>query len=143
VSDYYDLFLALELRGDLPDEVIREVRWHLGLTDDPPARFEAFNDDGWFHEKPYSFFPGTGESRAFPGADVTALVRSSLLDEAGSPWELTVRSCVHEDEINYAMELIVWLATQSTTEGWVGYLGHTQDTEPRHMYHRDGTITVD
>jgi len=134
VSDFYDLFLTLALRSDLPPEVMTEIRWHLAVSQHPPAEFAAFRDDGWFADKPFPFFNGTVASHAFQGVDVTALVWHD------GRWQVTVRSCVHEDEISYAGQLIEWLAAQSTADGWIGYLRHSQAEAPDLIFWHQGAL---
>jgi hypothetical protein len=134
VSDYYDVFLTFALKPDLPPETMTEIRWHLALGQHPPASFAAFRDDGWFLEKPFPFFNGTVASHAFEGVDVTALVWHE------GRWLVTVRSCVHEDEINYAGQLIEWMAAQSSGSGWIGYLRHSQATAPDLIFWHDGEL---
>lgn len=134
MSDYYDLFLSLALKPDLPPEVMSEIRWHLAVAQHPPAEFTAFADNGWYLEKPFPFFNGTVASHAFDGVDTTALVFQN------GRWLLTVRSCVHEDEIGYAGQLIEWLAAQSTADGWIGYLRHSQAEAPDLIFWHAGDV---
>ncbi|GAB3156760.1 hypothetical protein GCM10027290_55280 [Micromonospora sonneratiae] len=142
MGGYYDLFLSLELQPDLPEEILHEIRWHLRLTDEPPTEFRAFSAPDWYDETPYPFFNGTTGSHAFDGVDVTALLPAThrLYPDGRQRWLMTVRSCVHEDELGYAMDLVRWLASYATTTGWIGYLGYTADPAPKFMYYVDGTL---
>jgi hypothetical protein len=140
VSDYYDLYLALELREDLPEETLRELRYHCGLETEPPKTFQAFDDDGWYWDEPYPYLAAGKPSHAFAGADVTALVA------ADDRISLTVRRCVHDDELGWAMMMANWLASLSTnwahTEGgyWIGYLRYTENYLPNPLFYADGQV---
>ncbi len=136
VSDYYDLFLTLALKPDLPPETMTEIRWHLALASHPPESFAAFGDSGWFADKPFPFFNGTVASHAFDGVDVTSLVWHE------SRWLITVRSCVHEDEISYARQLIEWLAAHSTADGWIGYLRYSGAAAPDLLFWHGSELAI-
>ncbi|WP_238006155.1 hypothetical protein KZZ52_51565 [Dactylosporangium sp. AC04546] len=135
MSDYYDLFFTLELRPDLSEEVRYEIRYHFGLEPQPPARFRSLPDDGWYLDEPYPYFTGIAASHAFPGADVAALVTQD------DRTVLTVRQCIHDDELGWALELTQWLAEQSIANGWIGFLGFSPDPDaPKTMYYEGGAL---
>lgn len=135
MSDYYDLFLTLELRRDLAQEVLREIRYHFGLEPVAPTRFRSLPDNGWYLDEPYPYFMGAAASHAFPGADVAVLVTQ---DDRTA---LTVRQCIHDDELGWALQLTEWLAQQSTANGWIGFLGYSPDNDaPKTMYFVGGQL---
>lgn len=142
MSDYYDLFLSVELRSELPNEVMHEIRWHLGPVDEPPAQFEALPDDGWFFEEPVSLFSGPSQSHCFDGVDVAAMLpaTSRIHADGGQRWLLTVRQCVHEDELGWVLNLAEWMAPKSTTVGFIGFLRYSQEPGPDLMHYVNGRL---
>ncbi|MFI0721581.1 hypothetical protein [Streptomyces sp. NPDC021224] len=92
----YDLFLAVDLRPDLPGPALRELRRLLdeGGEDgeEIPAEQPASADWKGFGGA-WSALDGGAASHAFAGADVSALIRAvdrPALD-GSAPWALTVR----------------------------------------------------
>ncbi|WP_064741838.1 hypothetical protein [Hamadaea tsunoensis] len=133
MSDYFDLFLTMELRPDVPEDVLHEIRWHTYLADTPPAGFQSFEPQDWYLDNPYPLFSGIDENYYFDGADVAALVRTRqrLYEDHSVRWQFTVRSCVHEDELANVCAFAAWLAGYATTRGWIGYLRSSADDETR------------
>lgn len=142
MSDHYDLFLSVELRPGLPDDVMREIRWHLGYDEETPAPFQGLTDDGWFYEEPIPFFGGPEQSHAFDGVDVAELLPATNRHyrDGGLRWLLTVRQSVHEDELGWVLQLTEWIASNSTATGWIGYLRHNQEPAPDLMHYVDGRL---
>lgn len=143
MSDYYDLFLAVDLSPDLSESALRELKWLLGQGGMPSAPRSA-DWQTWGH--PWQVFAGGAASHAFDGADVSLLVAAEdrPRPEGGAPWALTVRTCVHEDEFGVVMEVVEWLLRQATTEGWVGYVRDTATEEVQHVVrHHAGFDLVD
>ncbi|GAA1962171.1 hypothetical protein [Kitasatospora viridis] len=143
MSDYYDLFLAVDLRSDLPESALHELRWLLGQAEAPPV-LESADWESWGH--PWQVFAGDSASHSFDGADTSRLVRSvdkpSL--DGGAPWALTVRTCVHDDEFGVVMEVVEWLLRQAITQGWVGFLRYSGSDEVQHVVrHQSGFDVVD
>lgn len=142
MSDYYDLFLSVELRPGLPDEVMYEIRWHLGLVDEPPVQFQALPDDDWYFEQPVPLFSGLSESHAFDGVDVAVMLSTTnrIYPDGQQRSLLTVRQCVHEDVLGWVLELTEWIASQSTAIGWIGFLRYDQDPAPDLMHYVNGRL---
>ncbi|MGW1138371.1 hypothetical protein [Streptomyces zhihengii] len=143
MSDYYDMFLAVDLPPELSEPVLSEVRWLLGQGD-MPAEPRATDWESW--GGPWQAFAGGSASHAFAGADVSALTRAVDRPEAdgGEPWALTVRSCVHEDDFGVTMDVVGWLLRHATTEGWVGFIRDSGLGTVRHLVrHADGFDLVD
>ncbi|TDC77663.1 hypothetical protein [Streptomyces hainanensis] len=143
MSDYYDLFLAVDLPPDLPEPVLLELRWLLGEAD-MPTEPRSTDWESW--GGPWQAFDGGSASHAFAGADVSLLVRA--VDRAnldgGEPWALTVRTCVHEDAFGVMMEVVGWLLRHATTRGWVGFVRDSGAGQVRHLVrHEDGFGLVD
>jgi hypothetical protein len=142
VSDYYDLFLSVELQPALPDEVMHEIRWHLGLVDEPPGQFQALPDADWFIGEPVALFSGLVQSHSFDGVDVAAMLPATnrIYPDRGQRWLLTVRQCVHDDELGWVLDLAEWIASKSTTVGWIGFLRHDQAPVPDLMHYVNGRL---
>ncbi|MEV6399319.1 hypothetical protein AB0M39_31785 [Streptomyces sp. NPDC051907] len=143
MSDYYDVFLAVDLSPELSEPVLHEVRWLLGQAEIPPA-LESADWETW--GCPWQVFAGGSASHAFAGSDTAALVRA--LDRSdpggGAPWALTVRTCVHEDEFGVVMEVVEWLLRQATTVGWVGFVRSSASDDAHHVVrHHDGFELVE
>ncbi|MFD0035784.1 hypothetical protein ACWGDS_30685 [Streptomyces sp. NPDC055059] len=145
MSDYYDLFLAVDLPPDLAEPVLQELRWLLGQADSAPATHSAVAwEDHW--DEPWPVFDGGSASRSFAGADTALLVRAvDRAEPDGSvPWALTVRTCVHEDEFGVVMEAVEWLLRKATTDGWVGFVRSSASEGTHHVVrHQGGFELVD
>ncbi|MEU1506302.1 hypothetical protein [Kitasatospora sp. NPDC005748] len=145
MSDYYDLFLAVDLPSDLPASVVQEVRWLLGQADRAPATHAAVDWEDSGHE-PWPVFDGGSASHSFAGADTALLVRAvDRADPEGrAPWALTLRTGVHEDEFGVVMEAVEWLLRKATGVGWVGFVRSSVPEGIRHVIRRqDGFDLVD
>ncbi|WP_354637562.1 hypothetical protein [Kitasatospora camelliae] len=142
MSDYHDLFLALELPGDLPAAELAELRWLLGETEQP-AELTSADWESWGY--PWPVLAGNTPSHGFDGTDVSLLLPANrVYPDGGTPWALTVRVCIHEDEFGMAMEVVEWLLRLATTEGWVGFLRYSGSDEVQHLVrHRDGFDLLD
>lgn len=138
MSDYYDLFLAVDLPPDLPEPVLLELRWLLGEAD-MPAEMKSADWESW--GGPWQALGGGSASHSFDGADVSLLVRAvGRPDPDGSePWALTVRACVHEDDFGVTMDVVGWLLRHATTQGWVGFVRDSGVGQIQHLVrHEDG-----
>ncbi|GAA2752866.1 hypothetical protein [Kitasatospora cinereorecta] len=143
MSDFYDLFLAVDLRPDVPEPVLQELRWLLGQAEMPPVLQSA---DWESHGGFWRVFDGGEASHSFDGVDTSILVRAGNKPnpDGSVPWALTVRTCVHEDEFGVVMEVVEWLLRQATTEGWVGFLRSSALDDVQHVVRRpDGFELVD
>ncbi|MFF4037952.1 hypothetical protein [Streptomyces sp. NPDC001816] len=132
MSDYYDLFLAVDLRPDLPEAFLRELAWLAGRADPPPA-FESADWALW--GDPWQVLAGGEASHSFDGADTSLLVRAENRRNAdgGVPWALTARVCIHEDEFGVLMEVLEWVLREAVTEGWAGFLRNSGTEEVQHI----------
>ncbi|MFG2971626.1 hypothetical protein ACGFYY_01315 [Streptomyces sp. NPDC048331] len=142
MSDYYDLFLTVELPQDLPEPAMRELRWLLGEAEAPTPLTSA-DWETWGY--PWQVFDGGVPSHAFDGVDSSSLLRTEQTYADGStPWALTVRTCVHEDEFGIVMEVVAWVLELASTRGWVGFLRYTGSDAVQHLLrHEDGFDVVD
>lgn len=143
VSDYYDLFLAVDLPPDLSEPTLQELRWLLGEAD-APSNLESADWESWGY--PWPTFAGGFASHSFDGVDTSTLLRAGdrpNLDGSVS-WALTVRTCVHEDVFGVVMEVVEWVLRLSTSRGWVGFLRYSGSDEVRHVVrHQEGFDVVE
>lgn len=143
VSDYYDLFLALDLPPDLPEPVLVELRWLMGQAD-MPTELKSTDWESW--GGPWQPFDGGSASRSFDGADVSLLVRATDRPnpDGGEAWALTVRTWIHEDDFGVTMDVVGWLLSHATTLGWVGFVRDSGLGRVQHLVrHEDGFDLVD
>ncbi|MDQ1012966.1 hypothetical protein QFZ82_007451 [Streptomyces sp. V4I23] len=138
MSDYYDLFLAVDLAPEVPEPVLQELRWHLGLTDSEPDVHAA--TDWAVREGPWQVFGGGEASYGFDGADAAVLVQAAdrVNVDGRAPWALTLRSCVHEDDFGIVMDVVAWLLRQATTDGWVGLVRSSATETSHHIIRHPG-----
>jgi hypothetical protein len=137
VSDYYDLYLVVDLSPDISEPALQEVRWLLGQAEMPSAPSSA-DWKTWGY--PWQVFAGGSASHAFDGADVSLLVPAVDRPggDGGVPWALTVRTCVHEDEFGVVMEVVDWLLRHASTRGWAGFVRDTASEDIQHIVRHDG-----
>ncbi|MGW2964539.1 hypothetical protein ACWDGI_39625 [Streptomyces sp. NPDC001220] len=143
MSDYYDLFLAVDLPPDLPEPVLLELSWLLGQGD-RPTELKSTDWESW--GGPWQAFAGGSASHSFDGADVSLLVRAvdRPNTDGSEPWALTVRTCVHEDDFGLTMDVVGWLLGHATTQGWVGFVRDSGLGQVQHLLRRvDGFDLVD
>jgi hypothetical protein len=143
VSDYYDLFLAVDLLPELPEPTLQELRWLLGKGERPPE-LKSADWDSWGGA--WRAFEGGSASHGFPGADVSLLVRAENRPnlDGSEPWALTIRAYIHEDDFGITMDAVAWLLEQATTLGWVGLLRDTGSEKIQHLVrHENGFDIVD
>jgi hypothetical protein len=64
VSDYCDLFLAVDLPPDLPEPVLQELKWLMGQAE-MPAEMKSTDWESW--GGPWRAFAGGSASHSFDG----------------------------------------------------------------------------
>ena len=120
MSSIYELSIVLNLREDLSDEEVTELRWHLGLGPKPetlrivpkfPLVVEDDNGELAVEDHPESLLGRHEAARHVGGALVSALVRPE--HSWNGPWALTVRQEIHPDEFELTGELLGWLAAKA------------------------------
>ncbi|MFD9223533.1 hypothetical protein ACFWDI_26845 [Streptomyces sp. NPDC060064] len=120
MADIYELSVVLNLGGNLSDEEVTELRWHLGLGPKPEAlhivpEFPVVVEDDRgelvAEDRPVPLLGRHGEARKVDGALVSVLLRPE--DPRYGPWALTVRQEIHPDEFDRTGELLRWLATKA------------------------------
>ncbi|MET8754531.1 hypothetical protein ABZW32_31215 [Streptomyces sp. NPDC004667] len=154
MADVYELMLALDLRADLPEPELAELRWHLGLGPEPEA-LRIVTEFPWVVEDeegrpvvenhPEPLLAQRGEAYAIGGALV-----SLLLPREGTgrgAWALTSRQEIHPDGFERTGELLAWLATTAADahrrhDGGVdlGWTRFHEERPPTPLTVRDGVV---
>ncbi|MCX4546079.1 hypothetical protein [Streptomyces sp. NBC_01565] len=120
MADIYELSVALDLRQDLSDEEVTELRWHLGLGPEPetlrivpafPVVVEDENGEPVVEDHPAPLLGRHEAAWRVGGALVSALVEPER--SGNGPWALTVRQEVHPDDFGLTGALLGWLATKA------------------------------
>ncbi|MFG2713484.1 hypothetical protein ACGFX2_23430 [Streptomyces goshikiensis] len=120
MADVYELLVALDLRGDLSEREVAELRWHLGLGPAPqtlhivssfPVVVEDDDGEPVVEDHPEPLLGRHDAAWRVGGALVSALVRSE--PSGTGSWALTARQEVHPDEFELTGELLGWLAARA------------------------------
>ncbi|MGW4994907.1 hypothetical protein ACWEQ3_46255 [Streptomyces mirabilis] len=120
MTDVYELSIVLNLRQNLSDEEVAEIRWHLGLGPKPeilhivPAFPIVVEDDRGelvTEDDPVPLLGRRGEAWKVDGALVSVLLRPE--DARNGSWALTIRQEIHPDEFDRTGELLSWLADKA------------------------------
>ncbi|WP_298558968.1 hypothetical protein [Streptomyces luteogriseus] len=119
MADIFELMLTLDLRDELSEAEVAELRWHLGLGLKPETLsivtefpFAVEDDHGnlVIEDNPYPLLGGSGEASKLDGALVSILLRRQKTSLG--TWALTSRQEIHPDEFERTSELLSWLATK-------------------------------
>lgn len=121
MADLYEVLITAELRGDLPEAEVGELRWHLGLgpqpdhlavvTAWPPVTVDEHGDelpqDQWeFDTHPLLAERGPADRRV-GGVAFSEMARRD--DEGAGSWALTSRQVLHPDDLDLLGPLLGWL----------------------------------
>ncbi|GGS21384.1 hypothetical protein GCM10010252_70720 [Streptomyces aureoverticillatus] len=121
MADIYELAVDLDLRDELDEAEVAELRWHLGLGPQPgslgivrdfPVVVEDDAGEPVVEDFPEPLLAQRGEAAKVGGALTSALDRRG---RAGG-WAVTARQEVHPDDWDRVGELLVWLASKSVPE---------------------------
>ncbi|MGW0806020.1 hypothetical protein [Nonomuraea sp. NPDC002799] len=163
MADIHELMVAMDLRGDLSETELAELRWHLGLGSRPehiteetivvnevldllddeqkPVRDEKgdwvikdFPQPAWDGGSPYA-------ASKIPGAGCSILVRAD--DHDDERWALTCRWEIHPDGHAVLARLIGWLVARlHKNECFFGYQRWYEDDQPELLSVRDGKVVT-
>ncbi|GAA1576799.1 GNAT family N-acetyltransferase [Streptomyces globosus] len=145
MSDTYEVVLAVDLRDDLSEAELTELRLHLGLGPRPePAPAESYAAPG-AEDDHRPLLGGSGPARSSGGALVSVLVRRDGPGSGG--WALTSRQELHPDEFDDVGVLLSRLAARAVDRhrqadgavalGWTRF--HESD-RPEPLVVRNGTV---
>jgi len=154
MADLYELTLALDLRDDLSEEELAELRWHLGAGPKPevlrivtefPVVVENEDGEPVVEDHPESLLGYHGAGYKVEGALVSVLLRRQ--DTGHDAWVLTSRQEVHPDDFERTGQLLTWLATKTAERhrgfddsvelGWIRFY---EARRPEPLVVRDGAV---
>jgi hypothetical protein len=158
VADIYELVLSMDIRADVTDDELAELRWHLGQGPRPERLpigtanyLETYPlgdpDDpecAWETAEPEPVLAQRGTARKVGGAAVAELVSREQQDG----WSLTVRQELHPDAFYQLRALLAWLgrssvnAQTSSIEFFVGYLRFHESIEIAPLILLNGQIRL-
>lgn len=163
MADIHELTIAMDLRGDLPEAELAELRWHLGLgprpehiteeqvvvnevldlldEDQHPVQDEhgdwvlkEYPEPAWHEGAPYA-------ATKMPGVGFSTLVRGGERYHDSERWALTCRWEVHPDAHDGVADLIDWLVARiHTRDSFFGYQRWYEDERPELLALRDEKI---
>lgn len=158
VADIFEFVLSMDLRTDITDDELAELRWHVGQGPRPerlplgsdnylpthPLGDPEDPDCEWETEEPAPAFARRGGAGKVGGALVAELVAREQPDG----WSLTVRQEAHPDEFYQLRTLLDWLGRNSLDAAaggipfFVGYLRCYESTEVEPLILSDGRIRL-
>jgi hypothetical protein len=156
MGDMYEVVLAMDIRADVTDDELAELRWHVGQGPRPerltmgtdsylnthPLGDPDDPDCEWDTDEPAPAFDGRGAGSQIAGARVAELVRR----EDPDGWSLTVRQEFHPDWFYQLRSLLDWLGPHSVNANvsdipfFVGYMRYCDSTEIEPLVLLNGRI---
>jgi hypothetical protein len=118
MADVFEVLVKLNLRADVPADELAELRWHLGLLEQP----DALPLTGGFDHDPV--FAARGPAWKVGGVLIGELIER----EAG--WALTVLQEVHPDEFPAMHALLTGIARHSDQIGFAGFVRFYENDLP-------------
>lgn len=156
MADIYEFLITMDLRDDLSDGEIADLRWHLGLGPQPERLtiLTAFsvvtvddNGEPQIDDDPQPVLAQRGAAWKVGGALFGELARRD--QPAG--WALTARQELHPDDFALVRKLLDWLAGHAEyynedrdaagQEFFVGYLRWYEDLRPIPLTIAQGRIS--
>jgi hypothetical protein len=145
VGDLYEVVLTIDVRADVTDDELTELRWHVGQAP-RPERFPFGTDNyldtfplgdpadpgcEWETAEPEPLFAERGGASAVGGALVADLAERKGPDG----WALTVRQELHPDSFYALRSVLAWLgpaaahARTADVPFFAGYLRFHEDVD--------------
>ncbi|MGW7297426.1 MULTISPECIES: hypothetical protein [unclassified Streptomyces] len=154
MADIYELMLALDLRDDVSEAEVAELRWHVGLGPRPEGLnivtgsslvMEVEGEEVEVEEVPEPLLSCQGEAYKVGGALFSVLLRKE--DAWRSGWALTSRQEIHPDDFDRTGTLLTWLADRAhdvhrRPDGGVnvGWTRFYEEVRPEPLVVRDGVV---
>ncbi|GAA3147981.1 hypothetical protein ACFQ0X_05970 [Streptomyces rectiviolaceus] len=116
MADMYEFSMAMDLRDDISEEEIAELRWHLGLGPQPvrltvvrefPVVMEDDQGELVTEDVPVPLLGCHDTALKVGGALTSVLLRRKV------GWALTARQEIHPDDFDRVGELLTWLAAKA------------------------------
>ncbi|MDX3065809.1 MULTISPECIES: hypothetical protein [Streptomyces] len=154
MADIIELVLSVDLHGELSEEELVELRWHLGLGPEPeflsivtefPCVVEDEHGRPLIEDHPEPLLAQHGEAFKVGGALTSTLSRTQ--DTGSGTWTLTSRQEIHPDDFERTGRLLGWLATRARDthrqpDGRVelGGIRFYEERRPDPLAVREGTV---
>ncbi|MEV5983937.1 DUF397 domain-containing protein [Streptomyces sp. NPDC052051] len=154
MADLYELTLALDLRDDLTEQELAELRWHLGAGPQPetlgivtefPVVVEEEDGEIVIEDHPEPLLACHDAGYKVEGALVSVLLRKQ--GGGHDTWALTSRQEIHPDDFDRTSQLLNWLASKaderhhgldgSVDLGWIRFY---EARLPEPLLARDGAV---
>ncbi|MFJ1701057.1 hypothetical protein ACIOHC_39590 [Streptomyces sp. NPDC088252] len=120
MSDVYELVITVDLRDEITEPEVAELRWHLRIGPRPERQsivtgfpFVVVDDSGYpvVVDEPHPLLAESGAASRVGGVLCSALAGRADLPRKG--WSLTSRQEIHPDEFDIVGELLSWLAVRA------------------------------
>ncbi|TGA84536.1 hypothetical protein [Streptomyces sp. MZ04] len=154
MADIYEISMAIDLRDDISEAEIAELRWHLGLGPQPkrltivrafPVVVEDDQGELVTEDDPQPLLGHQGAAWKVGGALASVLVRRD------TGWALTARQEFHPDDCDRLGELLTWLAGKAGDHHQrhdgsgpagvlVGWTRFYEEERPEPLMVRDGKV---
>ncbi|MGW6817398.1 hypothetical protein [Streptomyces sp. NPDC055005] len=154
MTDIHELMIAVDLREEISEAELAELRWHLGIGPRPErlsivTEFPVVvvDDSGIpvIEDDPHPLLAGQGAASRVSGVLCSTLVSRADLPRKG--WSLTSRQEIHPDEFEKVGELLCRLAaraheTHLLADGAirVGFLRFHEAQAPDPLQVKDGQV---
>lgn len=127
MSDVFAVDLALDLAPSVPGAVLDDLRWHLGLMDDPNGMVDEMTDL-------VPLLSARGPAKRIGG------VLTGELVQAADHWSLTARQEIHAELLPELVSLVERLVFSARTEGVVAQVRFYEEEVPELLINNSGTL---
>ncbi|MFF3014784.1 hypothetical protein [Streptomyces sp. NPDC057939] len=154
MSDFHELMIAVDLREEISEAELADLRWHLGMGPRPeslsivtdfPVVVEDDSGAPVIEDDPYPLLAEQGPAWRVGGVLFSALASRADLPRKG--WSLTSRQEIHPDQFEKVGELLCWLAGRADTSHLrengavrVGFLRFQETDVPAALRVEDGQV---
>ncbi|MFE7327943.1 hypothetical protein ACFU8W_23665 [Streptomyces sp. NPDC057565] len=155
MSDVYELVVTVDLRDELSEQELADLRWHLGIGPQPEhlaivTEFPSVVIDESGHpvvkNEPYPLLVQNGAAARVGGVLCSALANRADLPQKG--WSLTSRQEIHPDDFEKVGELLCWLAARVQDTHllvndavWIGHLRFHESLMPHVLEVENGQVS--
>jgi hypothetical protein len=138
VGNHYEVVFSVFIRDDAPDEVLAELRWHLGLSAERPPALVVDYDGPQLRPDLQSSW--------MPGSETATLTRQHLYNKGGvehHAWGLYVRVMWGDDQWSEVWwQFAALLAKWAAEDGYAGFFREYFDQHPTAIVFRNGDFEI-
>ncbi|EMF57543.1 MULTISPECIES: hypothetical protein [Streptomyces] len=154
MADVFELTVTIDLRHDIAERELAELRWHLGLDSEPdvlsivtdfPVVVEDERGRPMIENHPGPLLGRHDQASKVDGSPASALVRRQHSE--ADAWSLTSRQEIHPDDFERVGQLLTWLATKADSrhrnpdgEVTLGWTRFYEDPRPEPLVVCDGAV---